>query len=63
MNKKKPSATEIRIRAEFKGCIAEIGANKRLSAPDSYNQGWNDASDAAMRFIQKYIAGKGLFQL
>ncbi len=51
------------LRTEFEGCITEIGANKTLGAIDDYNKGWNDASDSAIRFIKKYIAGRGLFQL
>jgi hypothetical protein len=51
-----------RIREEFEGAITEIKANKTLRAKDEYNQGWNDASDNAAKFIQRYIDGDGLFQ-
>lgn len=57
------SKTAAAIRKEFDGAINEIGANKTLNPRDPYNEGWNAGADMAIKFIQRYIKGEGLFQL
>lgn len=51
------------VRKEFDGAVTEILANQTLVAKDDYNKGWNDASRAAARVIQRYMRKEGLFQL
>lgn len=50
-------------RDEFKGAVAEMGANRTLTAKDDYNKGWNAGISEAIRFVGSYIAGVGLFQI
>lgn len=57
------SKTAVAIRKEFEGAVTEIGANKTLGPKDAFNEGFNAGADMAIRMIQHYIAGEGLFQL
>lgn len=57
----------MRVDPEVKKWMAgmrdEIGANRTLRAKDEYNKGFNAGMDEAIRFINAYINGKGLFQI
>lgn len=51
-----------KVRAEFKGAQTEIGIGKVLVGTTEADRAWNNACDLAIRIIQRYINGKGLFQ-
>lgn len=57
------SKTAKKIREEFKGAVTEIGANKTLGVGNDYNKGWNAGADMAIKFVERYMRGEGLFQL
>jgi hypothetical protein len=53
----------IDFRGWLHGLRSEIGANMVLAPKDEYNKGWNEASLNAIKFIDRYANGDGLFQI
>ncbi len=51
------------LRKEFEGCISEIGANKTLITKDDYNEGWNAASDNAIRLFGHTLTAVGFSKI
>jgi hypothetical protein len=50
------------MRIILEGLRTEVGANRTLVAKDDYNRGFNAGIDEAIKFINRYLAGEGLFQ-
>lgn len=46
----------------YDGLKTEITASKLMFSADEYAKGWNEAMNKALRIIQSYREGKGLFQ-
>lgn len=46
----------------LEGARAEIIANKTLRPRDDYNKGFNAGIDEAIKFLNHYVKGEGLFQ-
>lgn len=49
--------------ATLKGLRTELIASKALFHPEGFDNEWNRALDKAVRFVDNYIEGKGLYQL
>jgi hypothetical protein len=46
----------------LEGIKTEIGAIRTLRPKDEYNQGFNAGINESIKFLNNYLAGKGLFQ-
>lgn len=46
----------------LEGLRTELGANRTLSPKDDFNRGFNEGVAEALRFIDRYKRGEGLFQ-
>jgi hypothetical protein len=47
----------------LEGAITEISAGRVLVPRTPEDRTWNDASERAMRILERYKHGEGLFQL
>jgi hypothetical protein len=54
---------EREIRAQFEGAITEIGAGRVLVPSTPEERAYNNACERAMRIVESYIRGEGLFQM
>jgi uncharacterized protein YdeI (YjbR/CyaY-like superfamily) len=49
-------------RKALEGVRTEIGANRTLTPKNEYNYGFNAGIEQAIKFLNNYLDGKGLFQ-
>ena len=46
----------------LEGVRTEVGANRTLQPKDDYNRGFNAGLEEAIKFLNIYLRGDGLFQ-